>query len=124
MTDPTLAILFDRLMRRLHVSMMAKAQEFDAHRVGPAGAMLLMSLKDLGPVETHTLVKEAARDKSQITRLLNTLEQKGIIIRTQSKRDARAQVISLTEAGEELVKAHQKAVGDALAEELAPLSHA
>lgn len=124
MPDPDLALYLDRFVRRLHAMLHAKAQEFDTARVGPGGAIVLLTLADLEPVDMHKLTEAVSRDKSQMTRTIRSLESKGMITRETSDRDARVSVLSLTDAGQALVAAHRGAVSDCLDELLAPLPDA
>jgi len=124
MTDTRLALLIDRLMRRIHASLHEKAPSFDTERVGPGGAMVLFTLADLGPAQMHELAGRLARDKSQMTRAVRALEQKGIVTRSQSADDGRACVVSLTEKGEETVDRLSRALADTIDDVLSPISPA
>lgn len=124
MTDTRLALLIDRLMRRIHASLHEKAPSFDTERVGPGGAMVLFTLADLGPAQMHELAERLARDKSQMTRAVRALEQKGIVTRTQSADDGRACVVSLTDKGEETVDRLSQALADTIDDVLSPISPA
>ena len=48
------------------------------------------------------LNKRLQIDKSAVTRILNTLKEKGLIIKEIAKEDKRSQMISLTEKGKVL----------------------
>ncbi|MEL6216767.1 MAG: MarR family transcriptional regulator, partial [Pseudomonadota bacterium] len=84
-TDPKpdieVARLVDRLMRRIHASLNAAAPDFDRHGVGPAGGILLLTLADIEPARVHDLATQISRDKSQVTRGIQALERKGLIVR-------------------------------------------
>lgn len=124
MTDTRLALLIDRLMRRIHASLHQKAPSFDTERVGPGGAMVLFTLADMGPAQMHELAERLARDKSQMTRAVRALEQKGIVARAQSADDGRACVVSLTDKGEETVERLSRALADTIDDVLSPISPA
>ncbi|MEM1371985.1 MAG: MarR family transcriptional regulator [Pseudomonadota bacterium] len=122
--DIEIARLVDRLMRRIHASLNAKASEFDRHGVGPAGGMLLLTLAEIEPARIQDLVAHMSRDKSQMTRGIQALERKGLIERRDCKDDARVSMLSLTPEGHATVETLQGAVAASLAKILAPLSHA
>ncbi|MEM1303180.1 MAG: MarR family transcriptional regulator, partial [Pseudomonadota bacterium] len=99
-----LALLVDRLMRQIHVSLQANSAEFDTRDVGPMGGMVLLTLADTGPCDMHVLTQLMARDKSQMTRIIKALEAKDCVARETSARDARVSVISLTDIGQAVVQ--------------------
>ena len=122
MPETRLTLNLDRFVRRLHVMLHAKSTQFDTARVGPGRAIILLTLADLEPVEMHALTVTVARDKSQMTRAVRALEEKGMLTRETSERDARVTILSLTEAGHELVAAHRAALSECVDELLAPLA--
>ncbi|MEM1288355.1 MAG: MarR family transcriptional regulator [Pseudomonadota bacterium] len=101
--DIEIAQLVDLLMRRIHTDLDARSGEFDVARVGPLGGMVLMTLADIEPAPIHRLVELVARDKAQVTRLLQTLGKKGLIDRSNSPDDGRVCVLSLSPKGLETV---------------------
>ncbi|MEO0524578.1 MAG: MarR family transcriptional regulator [Pseudomonadota bacterium] len=122
MPDNEIARLTDRLMRRIHAALNAKAAEFDTYCLGPGGGIILLTLAEIEPAKVHELVGRMARDKSQMTRAIKALEAKGLIERQDDPRDARVSVLKLTDEGGKAVGAIEAAVSDALAVILAPLS--
>lgn len=124
MADTHLAILLDRLVRRMHISLHKKAPQFDTERVGPSGAMLLLTLDEMGSGPLHALTARLARDKSQMTRLVQSLERKGLILRTPSTQDNRVTLVSLTPAGRDVVETHQAAIAETIEGSLTALSDA
>lgn len=122
MTDTRLALLIDRLMRRIHVTLQEKAPDFDTERVGPGGAMVLFTLAEMGPAQMHELAERLARDKSQMTRSIRGLETKGLVARTPCSHDARACVVSLTEKGQSTVDRLSQALAETIDEVLSPIS--
>lgn len=120
--DTEIGQLVDRFMRHIHCNLGRKAPSFDTERVGPAGGLVLMTLADLEPVPIHRLVRYIARDKAQITRLLQSLGQKGLIRKTQSTSDGRVCVLQLTEKGRDTVADLSLAVSETIDGMLAPLS--
>ena len=111
-------------MRRLHAGIHAKAPDFDPERVGPLGGMVLMAISDDQPISIQTLTRQLARDKAQMTRLIQTLEGKGFLARTASSEDARVSLLTLTDKGEALVAAIKVVVSETLDEVLGPVSEA
>ena len=122
MSDTELAILVDRFMRQIHMSLQAKAAGFDTENVGPGGGMVLLTLADMGPSEMQELTRRGARDKSQMTRLMKSLETKGLLERTTSKADARVSIVSLTPFGNEVVDTLRRAVAEAIGQVLSPIT--
>lgn len=124
MTDTHLALLTDRFMRRIHMALQAKAHEFDTEKVGPGGGMVLLSLADLEPAPLNELTRHVSRDKSQMTRLMGALEQKGLIARAASDQDARVSIVSLTPRGHAVVGTLREVLAETINEILQPLSGA
>ena len=120
--DPELALSIDRLMRRIHAQLQAKAPQFDTARIGPAGGMALLTLAEMDGAALSELTARVARDKSQMTRLVAGLEAKGLITRAPCGRDARVTRVALTAEGEALVAVFQRAVTEAVGAALTPLS--
>ncbi|MEM8553914.1 MAG: MarR family transcriptional regulator, partial [Pseudomonadota bacterium] len=120
--DHNLAILLDRFVRRVHVSLHRKAMEFDTAKVGPGGAILLLTLDEIGTVSMQDLARSLVRDKSQMTRAVHALEVKGMVTRQQSEDDNRVTLVSITDKGRGLVQAHQEALTGTLDHALKPLS--
>lgn len=120
--DIEVARLIDRMTRRIHAALNARATEFDRHRVGPAGGILLLTLGDHEPARLQDLVRLMARDKGQMTRGVQALERKGLIARRDCADDARVSLLELTEEGRATVAELQQAVAEALDGILAPLS--
>ncbi|MEM7731791.1 MAG: MarR family transcriptional regulator [Pseudomonadota bacterium] len=122
MKNTDLALLIDRFMRRIHFGLQSKSHTFDTANVGPGGGIVLLTLSDMGTTGLQDLTRRVARDKSQMTRTVRSLETKGLIARRASPHDARVTLISLTQDGEAVVKALQSAVADTISEILAPIS--
>lgn len=122
MPDIDIAHLVDRFMRRIHGALNARAADFDTHQLGPGGGILLLTLAEAEPTRIHDLVTRVARDKSQITRAVKQLEDKGLVTRATDPDDARGWVLTLTPEGRRTVVDLQTAVAGVLEEILAPLS--
>jgi DNA-binding MarR family transcriptional regulator len=122
MPDTDLALLIDRFMRRIHFGLQAKAHTFDTARVGPGGGIVLLTLAEMECPGLQDLTRKVARDKSQMTRTIRSLEAKGLVQRKPSPCDARVSLVFLTEDGKATVRALQEAVSETIGEILAPLS--
>ena len=122
MQDAELALLIDRFMRRIHFGLQSKAHAFDTEKVGPGGGIVLLTLSDMGCPSLHELTKQVARDKSQMTRTIRSLEAKGLVERKPSPDDARVTFVSLTLAGERVVDALKQVVSETINEILTPIS--
>ena len=123
MTSPTdLALLIDRLMRKIHADLHPRAAEFDYEQVGPIGGMLLLTIGESEPLQMQSVVAKMGRDKSQITRLIQNLERKGLVQKQRRKEDAREIVLVLTPAGREQLKTIQSALSEVVAKIFEPLS--
>lgn len=123
MPDIEIARLVDGFMRRIHASLHAKAATFDRHCVGPGGGILLLTLAEIEPAPIQDLVRRMSRDKSQMTRAIQSLERKGLIERRDLPEDARVCLLALTPMGQEAVDMLQQAVAGVLADILSPLSN-
>ncbi|MBY4894501.1 MarR family transcriptional regulator [Rhodobacteraceae bacterium N5(2021)] len=122
MQDAELALLIDRFMRRIHFGLQSKGPSFDTEKVGPGGGIVLLTLSDMGCPSLHELTKQVARDKSQMTRTIRSLETKGLVSRKPSPDDARVTLVYLTQAGERVVDALQRVVSETINEILSPIS--
>lgn len=120
--DTEIGQLVDRFMRHIHFNVSRKAPSFDAEKVGPAGGLVLMTLADLEPVPIHELVRSIARDKAQITRLVQSLGKKGLIQKSPSASDGRVCVLQLTAKGRDAVASIRFAVSETIDGLLSPLS--
>ena len=122
MQNSELALLIDRFMRRIHFGLQSKAPAFDTEKVGPGGGIVLLTLSDMGSPSLHDLTKQVARDKSQMTRTIRSLETKGLVKRKPSPDDARVTFVSLTQTGEQVVETLKHVVSETINEILSPIS--
>lgn len=123
-TSAEIAILMDRLLRRTHVGVHRKAKAFDRDRIGPGGGMLLLSIADAEPTPMHALARELGRDRSQITRAVQSLENKGLVARRASVEDHRVSLLTLTVKGTEAAAGLRAILAETLGDLLACLTHA
>jgi len=122
MSNTELALLIDRFMRRIHFGLQATAHEFDTAKVGPIGGIVLLTISDMGTPSLHELTNRVARDKSQMTRSIRSLEEKGLVRRTPSPQDGRVTLVGLTDAGRNVVVGLQTAVAETIGQILSPIS--
>ena len=122
MPDTLLAIFVDRFVRRLHVTLHAKAPVFDPERIGPGGGMILLTLSEIGAVSMSELANRLVRDKSQLTRAVQSLERKGFLTRSTLKDDQRVSVVALTPKGVTMVTTLEGVLAQTIDEVLAPLT--
>ena len=121
MPDTDIAFLVDRFMRKIQSRLQAKSEEFDTERVGPGGGMILMTMAETGPVPIQEIVRRMARDKSQMTRALKSLESKGLIARSACDGDARVCLVRLSDKGEQTVARLQAVLSEVIGDIVAPL---
>lgn len=100
----SLALNIDRLMRRIHAELHPRAADFDHHQVGPLGGMLLLTVSERDSIDIQSVVDALGRDKSQISRLIQRFERKGLLTREKSATDARVSILRLTKLGREQVQ--------------------
>ena len=94
------------LIRRLH----QQSTQLFTKRVQEAGSDLtpvqfaaLDALRDLGGIDQAGLAEMIAKDRATTGAVIARLRQKGLIARVVNSRDRRAHVLTLTEAGADLV---------------------
>ncbi|MEM9134227.1 MAG: MarR family transcriptional regulator [Actinomycetota bacterium] len=107
-----LALDLDRLMRVLHCTTRQRAEVVDRARIGPFGAMTLMTIADREPMPIQSLATELARDKAQITRTVRLLEETGLIGRSRSSADGRVWLVTLTDEGRDHVAGFRALLAD------------
>ncbi len=119
--DTNLAIVLDRFVRRIHVGLQQRAPQFDTERIGPNGALILLTLAETGRLPLHALTRRLARDKSQMARAVRSLERKGLLSSEGSPDDQRVNLISLTAAGQAVVETHRTVIAETIDAVLSPL---
>lgn len=109
------------LIRRARNLMTARVEaEFDRHEVTFVQWIIMMQLRD-GLVSTSAeLSRDMCHDSGALTRVIDQLEQRGLIARRRSHADRRTIELILTDAGSAAVNALVPAVvgllNDALAD--------
>ncbi len=120
--ETELALLVDRFMRQIHFGLQSRASNFDRKSVGPGGGIILMTLAEMGCTGLNELTNRVARDKSQMTRTIQSLERKGLVLREPSLTDGRVSMVSLTPEGVKVVQELMAAVSNVIDEILEPIS--
>ncbi|MEM6371384.1 MAG: MarR family transcriptional regulator [Pseudomonadota bacterium] len=98
-----IAYEFDRVMRFMEARMHRLMPKVDVGKVGPMGGLFLMHLGQLEPCSLNALAQATGRDNSQLTRLMRTLVEKGLLTREQSETDGREAVLRLTPTGHKFI---------------------
>ena len=80
--------LFD-LIFLIHIKMKEIVQDTDAG-LSPMQILILRTLVDEGEMSQAMLVKRIGRDKSQVARLVQELENKKLLIKVRSEQDRRS----------------------------------
>lgn len=122
MQNSELALLIDRFMRRIHFTLQSKGPSFDTEKVGPGGGIVLLTLSDMGCTSLNELTMQVARDKSQMTRTIRSLETKGLVVREPSPDDGRVTLVHLTHSGERVVDTLKDVVSETINDILSPIS--
>jgi len=85
---------------------------------------LLATLAESGPTSQAELGRRIGLDRSDVTAVINLLEEHGFLERVPDPADRRRNLVSLTEAGSAHLATMDAVVGRAQAELLAPLDEA
>ncbi|MEO0380002.1 MAG: MarR family transcriptional regulator [Pseudomonadota bacterium] len=112
----------DRLMRRIDAASHKRASALDTDKIGQLGGLVLLAIAELHPVTMQDLVRHVGRDKSQMTRLVQMMESRGVIARTPSPTDGRVTLLHPTEKGCAFVATIRALMSDVMDEVLAPLT--
>ena len=80
----------------------------------PAHGAVLHALFTRGPMQMNELAERIGRKKNTVTGLIQTLEDRGYCRREPDPRDARAQLVLLTEKGEAIRRVQDEVSGELL----------
>ena len=83
-------------------------------RIAPAQLSILTILKENGPHTMAQLGREISVCRQQMTGLIEELRQKGLVNRTQGKKDRRTVIVELTDRGRQMMEDREKEVMRAL----------
>lgn len=67
---------------------------------------VLRVVEELGPIEQSAVAKQACLLLPSLTRLIQSMEQEGLLERREDEQDRRKSLVSITDNGKELVKTH------------------
>jgi DNA-binding MarR family transcriptional regulator len=107
------ALLAELFFVHARPRMMAAAQEFD---LSPPQSMVLRLLDEPRPMGELAHLMHC--DNSNLTGIIDRLEERGLVARTQADRDRRVRLIELTPRGREI----EKELSRRMAEPPAPLT--
>ena len=97
--EAALALQIDRLMRRFHSDLHPRALRVDREKVGPIGGMILYVISESDPITAQEISATLGRDKSQISRIVSLLIQKGLVEKSAAAGDARRSELRLSQKG-------------------------
>lgn len=80
--------------------------QFEAHGLNltKAQIVVLRVLSTRGDIAQNSLAFITNRDKTSLTRLIDTMEKKGLVTRSSDPSDKRIKLVSITEEGKSSVK--------------------
>ncbi|MGE0211894.1 MAG: MarR family winged helix-turn-helix transcriptional regulator [Parvibaculaceae bacterium] len=113
------------LVRRLHqIHVGIFADECRAFDLTPVQYGLLTVLQERGPLDQVSLSSEVGIDRTSGADVMRRLERRGIVERTRSAQDRRANTVRITALGARLVREMQGSMARAQQRFLAPLDPA
>lgn len=92
----TLRLAVTRLERKLRKSV-------DVGEVTPSQLSALVALERHGPFRVGELARREQVGNSTVTRLVATLEAKGLLVRSADAGDARSSIVAITQRGQEVL---------------------
>ncbi|MGA7710888.1 MAG: MarR family winged helix-turn-helix transcriptional regulator [Rhizomicrobium sp.] len=113
------------LVRRLHNSMMPRAEAlFGGAELTFSHWVILIGLRDGAVATCADIARHMNHDTGATTRLIDQLEERGLLARTRSKHDRRVVHLALTPEGRAMTKALLPRVVDLWNGVLKDFSHA
>lgn len=82
------------------------------YEITPGQWNLINQLERAGELSQKELAERTRKEQATITRYLDTLERKGLVVRNKHKSDRRAHAISITDKARELIYSAQPATID------------
>jgi DNA-binding MarR family transcriptional regulator len=110
--------LLRRMVSRIYVDSKRMMKRFGL--TGPQTLVLHVLLRS-GPISSATLAKAIFVTASNLTGIIDRLEQKGMVTRTRQATDRRVQLLNLTEAGRQKAESLPDPIEEKLAAGLALL---
>ncbi len=87
--------------RAIAKSLEATLKPYD---ITPGQWNLINQLDHAGQMTQKELAKATQKEQATITRYLDTLERKGLVVRTQHKTDRRSHIVSVTNKAHDLIE--------------------
>ena len=94
----------DGLMRSIHTVVRASNRGAERMGIDKASMIVLYSLRDGGQVRPSAVAAFCGLDVSTISRHLKRLEDEGLIARSHDPLDRRAQLLTMTDRGYEILE--------------------
>ncbi|WP_202310850.1 MarR family winged helix-turn-helix transcriptional regulator [Mesorhizobium sp. L-8-10] len=111
------------LLRRCHqIGVAVFLDECRAFELTPLQFSTLAALDRFGSMDQASLGGVTALDRTTIIVVLTKLEERGLITRAPSRKDKRAKIVAITEAGRKVVREVMPSVLSAQERMLAPLN--
>ena len=111
----------DRVMRKIDAQMHRRMPAVDEGRIGPMGALLLMQLESMEPCSIQAVATAIGRDNSQLTRLIRSLEKKGVLRVERNETDRRSKTLTLTAEGRHFLLHAKKTLAEVVEAIVEPL---
>jgi DNA-binding MarR family transcriptional regulator len=124
-SEPDLEALPGYYIRRLQqIAVAIFLQETAKHGVTPVQYAALHKVRIAPGIDQRTLARSIGLDTSTIAGVVDRLDARGLMQRGASPEDRRVRLLSLTSAGQDLLKANQPNMLKAQERILAPLPEA
>jgi DNA-binding MarR family transcriptional regulator len=95
-----------------------------AHKLRPRQFLILIALRDEGPLSQHALGQRLGMDRTTTMQLVLALAERGLVDRQDDPSDRRVYLLTLTSAGTELANTLERVMMRAESALLAPLAAA
>jgi DNA-binding MarR family transcriptional regulator len=121
-SEPQLDLELGNEMERLIVAVWVRLTQEIPTDVGRTSAAVLRTLRESGPQRITTLATMEFVAQPTMSALVQRLERRGLVSRARDPADARANLVQITPAGEDVLRARTHARAVWLAERLSELS--
>lgn len=123
MADGKFLAMPGHLLRRCHqISVAIFLDECRAFDLTPLQFGVLSALQGFGPMDQARLGGVTALDRTTVIVVLTKLEERGLITRVASRKDKRAKIVAITEAGRRTLVEVLPSVAEVQKHILAPLN--